>query len=348
VKARGNAERARISPRTENLMSTKVSKAAIGAFVLGAIALLVAGVLVFGAGKFFTTEHKYITYFDGSVKGLNVGSPVTFRGVKVGAVTDISIIANPAKRELKIPVIFTLEPEKFKGTKEAFQRDPRTIENAVAELGLRTQLQMQSFVTGQLVVALDFFPDKPAQFVGLNKEYPEIPSIPTPLEQLQKTLADLPLKEIVNNLNATLKQIDRLVSDIDAKKTTQTIEAAIRDVQTLVHHVNEKIDPVVDNLTETSVAARGAFSQAEKTLALKEGVPGEIAASLKETLAKSSASFDQLRAALLTYEKLAERNADIGYSVSKTLTELDSTSRSVRSLADYLERHPESLIKGKQ
>ncbi len=336
-------------------MSTKVSKAAIGAFVLGAIALLVAGVLVFGAGKFFTTEHKYITYFDGSVKGLNVGSPVTFRGVKVGSVTDISIIANPAKRELKIPVIFTLEPEKFKGTREAFQRDPRTIERAVAELGLRTQLQMQSFVTGQLVVALDFFPDKPANFVGLNKEYPEIPSIPTPLEQLQKTLADLPFREIVENLNETLEEIDQLVGSIDAKKTTQSIEATLRDTRTLVRHVNEKIDPLVDNLTETSIAARGTFdqaqktfNQAEKTLAMKEGVPGEIAASLKETLAKSSASFDQLRAALVTYEKLAERNADIGYSVSKTLNELDSTSRSVRSLADYLERHPESLIKGKQ
>ena len=80
-------------------MSTKVSKTAIGAFVLGAIVLLVAGVLVLGAGKFFTTEHTYITYFDGSVKGLNVGSPVTFRGVKIGAVNDISITADPAKRQ---------------------------------------------------------------------------------------------------------------------------------------------------------------------------------------------------------------------------------------------------------
>ncbi len=336
-------------------MSTKVSKTAIGAFVLGAIVLLVAGVLVLGSGKFLTKKNIYVTYFQGSVKGLNVGSPVTFRGVKVGAVTDISILANPATRTLEIPVIFDLEPEKVKGASPELRRDPRFIERAVKQFGLRTQLQTQSFVTGQLMVALDFFPDTPIKYVGLSDEYPEIPSIPTSLQQLQKTLENLPFKEIVESLNHTLGEIDRVVSDIDAKKTTRAIEAALRDVQTLVRHVNEKVDPLVDNLTETSVAARGTldqakttFAQAEKTLALKEGVPGEIAASLKETLAKSSASFDQLRAALVTYEKLAERNADIGYNVSKTLTELDSTARSVRSLADYLERHPESLIKGKQ
>jgi len=328
-------------------MSTKVNKTAIGAFVLGAIALFVVGVLVLGAGKFFTKEFVYITYFVGSVKGLNAGSPVMFRGVKVGSVTDISIIVDPAKKELLIPVIFTLDPEKFRGVKVQFQQDPRYVKYAV-DLGLRTQLQTQSFVTGQLMVALDFFPDKPANYVGLTKKYPEIPSIPTSLEQLQKTLENLPLEEIVDNLNSTLEEIDRVVSSIDAKKTTRTIEAAIRDVQTLVKHVNDKVDPLVENLSETSVAARGAFTQAEKTLALKEGVPGDIAVSLRETLAKSSASFDQLRAALLTYEKLAERNADLGYSVTKTLTELDSTSRAIRSLADYLEQHPESLIKGKQ
>jgi paraquat-inducible protein B len=147
-------------------MSTKVNKTAIGAFVLGAVALAVAAVLVLGAGKFFTTVHTYITYFEGSVKGLNIGSPVMFRGVKVGEVTSISIMFDKATNKLKIPVVFNLEPEKFKGTKEEFQRDPKTIEKAVKELGLRTQLQSMSFVTGQLMVALDFFPDKPAILPG--------------------------------------------------------------------------------------------------------------------------------------------------------------------------------------
>jgi paraquat-inducible protein B len=184
-------------------MSKKVSKTAIGAFVLGAVVLLVAGVLVLGAGKFFTREHVFVTYFEGSVKGLNVGSPVMFRGVKVGAVNDITIMADPATGQVTIPVIFSLQPARFKGTRAEFQREPKSIEKAV-EAGLRAQLETQSFVTGQLMVSLDFFPDKPARFVGLVKEYPEVPSIPTPLEELQKTVENLPIKEMVETLNHTL------------------------------------------------------------------------------------------------------------------------------------------------
>ena len=158
-------------------MSTKVSKTAIGAFVLSAIALLIAAVIVLGAGKLFTREHTYISYFDGSVKGLSVGSPVMFHGVKVGTVTDISITVIPGNQGLKIPVVFTLAPSKFKGIGVEFQRDPGAIEKAVKEFGLRTQLQSQSLVTGQLMISLDFFPEKQPQYAGLTKEYPEVPSV---------------------------------------------------------------------------------------------------------------------------------------------------------------------------
>src|SRR6266567_5718173 len=104
-------------------MSKKISKTAIGAFVLGAVFLMVAGVLILGSGKFFTREYVYITYFAGSVKGLSVGSPVVFRGVKIGTVTDIRIIVDPENIQLRIPVVFTLDPQKFRGTSVEFQRD---------------------------------------------------------------------------------------------------------------------------------------------------------------------------------------------------------------------------------
>lgn len=324
-------------------MSTKVNKTAIGAFVLGAIALLVAGVLVLGAGKFFTTEHTYITYFDGTVKGLNVGSPVMFHGVKVGSVTDISIVVDPATNSLKIPVIFKLEPAKFKGAKAEFQRDPKAIKKAVDEMGLRTRLQSMSFVTGQLLVSLDFFPDKPAQYVGLSKEYPEIPSIPTPLEQLQKTLEDLPFKEIVDNLNETIEGINKLVKSIEAKKTTQTLDVTIRDVQTLVQHVNAKIDPLVESLTKTSGAAEAALNETKETMAAARGDIKELVASTKSTLESAQVALKQSEQTLQAYSDDSRLVAEL----NKTLRELSATSRSFRNLSDYLERHPEALIRGK-
>ena len=335
-------------------MSTKVSKTAIGAFVLGGIVLAVAAVLVLGAGKFFVTEHKYVTFFEGSVKGLNVGSPVMFHGVKVGEVTDISIIADQQTHQLKIPVIFSLEPAKFKGTREEFQRDPQMVAKAVREFGLRTQLQTLSFVTGQLMVGLDFFPDKPAQFVGLTKEYPEIPNVPTPLEQLQKTLEDLPFREIVHNLNDTLASVEELVQSIDAQKTTQTIETTLKDVQTLVRNVNDKVEPMVASIMKTSAATETALkdtsASVKTTLAETEKTLADLRGDMKQVLANADKTLESARSALKQSEQTLQAYSDdsrLVTEMNKTMRELSATSRSFRNLSDYLERHPESLIRGK-
>jgi paraquat-inducible protein B len=324
-------------------MSVKVSKTAIGAFVLGAVALLVAGVLVLGSGKFFTREFTYITFFDGSVKGLNVGSPVMFRGVKVGSVTNISIRVDRPKHQLKIPVIFTVDPAKFKGSRAEFQRDPRTVELIVAEYGLRAQLQTLSFVTGQLVLALDFFPDKPANFVGLNKQYPEIPSIPAPLEDLRKTLEDLPYRRIVDNLNLALAGINRLVNSIDAQKTTKSLEAAIRDTRTLVQNLNTRVGPLADSIGRTARAADATLLETKEAMT-------DVRSEIRQVLSDTEKTLETARTALSQSEQTLQSFSDDSRSVTelnKTLREISATARSFRQLSDYLERHPESLIRGK-
>lgn len=325
-------------------MNGKSSKTAIGAFVLGATALLVATVLILGSGKFFTREFVYITYFAGSVKGLSVGSPVVFRGVKVGNVTDISIMANPQSIDLRIPVVFTVNPAKFKGTRLEFQRDAETIKKAV-DSGLRTQLQTQSFVTGQLMLALDYFPDKPAAYVGWDKDkkYVEIPSIPSDIEELQKFVGALPIKKIVENLNDTLTSLNSLVHSIDAKQTTETLLSAVREVQTLVRHVDAEIDPLVAGITKTSKTADATFEETRQTMVAVRGGVQELVASSKTTLEAAQAALKQTGETLQAYSP----DSPLLTELNKTLRQLSATSRSFRNLADYLERHPESLIRGK-
>jgi paraquat-inducible protein B len=334
-------------------MSTKVNKAAIGAFVIGAIVLLVAGVLILGAGKFFIKENTYITYFTGSVKGLNVGSPVMFRGVKVGEVTNISITADQRSttNRLKIPVLFTLEPAKFKGTKSEFQRDPKAIEQAVKLYGLRTQLQTLSFVTGQLMVALDFFPGQPAQYVRLNNEYPEVPSVPTPIEQLQKTLEALPYKEIINNLSSAMAGIDRLVNSIDMKKTSETVEGAVVDLQALINHLDSELDPLLKTINNTTGAAEASLKEANTTMAAARDTMVDARGNMKELVTSTKQTLDSATAALKQSEQtLQSYSADshIQAQMSRTLRDLSATTRSLRNLSDYLERHPESLLRGKK
>jgi paraquat-inducible protein B len=324
-------------------MSAKVSKTAIGAFVLGAVALLVAGVLVLGAGRFFTREYVFITYFDGSVKGLNVGSPVMFRGVKVGTVTNISITVDSPKHQLKIPVIFTVDPAKFKGTRPEFQRDPKSVDWVIAEYGLRAQLQMLSLVTGQLMVALDFFPDKLARYAGLNKEYPEIPSIPEPLEDLRKTLEELPYQKIVENLNVALEGVNRLVNSVDAKKTTQSIEAAMRDTQALVRNLNSQIGPLSESISRTARSADATLREAKETMV-------DVRSEMRQVLAEADTALQSASSALRQSEQTLQSFSDdsrLAGELDKTLRELSATARSFRQLSDYLERHPESLLRGK-
>ncbi len=325
-------------------MSKKINKTAIGAFVLGAIALVVAGVLILGSGKFFTREYVYITYFAGSVKGLSVGSPVMFRGVKVGTVTNIGIVFDPEKLQLRIPVVFTLDPQKFKATKVEFHWAAESIKIAV-DKGLRTQLQLQSIVTGQLMLSLDFFPDKPAVYVGWDKsnKYPEIPSIPTPLEELQRTLEALPLKKIVENLNDTLENLDKLVHSLNEKKTAETLVSTVRDVQTLVRNVNAKVDPLVASITRTSGAAEATLGETRATVVAVRGDLKELVTSSKSAIESAQAVLKQSEQTLQAYSP----DSPLITEFNKTLRELSSASRSFRYLSDYLERHPESLLRGK-
>ncbi len=147
-------------------MSKPASKTLIGIFVLGAIALAVIGIVVLGSGKFFKETVGVVCYFEGDIKGLNVGSPVVFRGVKVGSVTNILLRFDPQTLDFKIPVFIEIEPDRIETIGPRGKKGERM--KPLIDKGLRAQLEMQSFVTGQLQIALNLLPDKPAKFVGTD------------------------------------------------------------------------------------------------------------------------------------------------------------------------------------
>lgn len=326
-------------------MSKKANKSLIGAFVLGAIVLVVAGVVIFGSGRLFKKTHKYVMFFEGSVKGLNVGSPVTFRGVKIGQVTDIKVDFYGKSLSVLIPVYIEIDPASAVlasgGVPSGQYLRP------MIKKGLRAQLQLQSFVTGQLVVNLDFYPNKPARFVGAEKRYPEIPTIPTPLEELTSTIQGLKLDQTVRRIESAVEGIDRMVNSPQLKESIVSLNKVLISVDTLVRDTDSRLIPVTSSIKETSDAARGAFIQAQKTLAMREGPPAEVARGIRDTLESARLTLEETRKAVAGVRRAADRNANIGYDLSRTLEEISSLSRSLRSLTDYLDRHPEALIRGK-
>lgn len=304
-------------------MSRQASKSLIGAFVLGALVLVVAGIVIFGSGKLFTKTNKSVMFFEGSVKGLHVGAPVVFHGVEIGHVTDIILEVNKRDLTAFIPVYIEISQQKMVPIGGDHIYDKQFLQDLIKK-GLRAQVQLQSFVTGQLMVNLDFYPNTTIRLVGLEKRYPEIPTIPSGLEQLSKRLEELPLKEIADRLNETLAGINRLVQNL-----------------------NTEIGPLVSDIKGTADAARATFAQAEKTLRFDEGVPGQIGSSIKETLSAAQDTLKNGNEAAKNINVIALKNANFGYEIGRTLEQIAELSRSLRVLADYLERHPEALLRGK-
>lgn len=229
-------------------MSKKANKAVIGAFIVGAVFLFIVGLAVLGSGKLFKRTNKYVLFFDDSVQGLAVGAPVTFKGVKIGTVKDIRLVYDPQTRFAYIPVIIETEPDRIKGA--PLKRDRDNMQYLI-KTGLRAQLVMQSFLTGQLSVALDFFPDKPANFKGVMSEYPEVPTIPSPLGELQKNILDLPLKQIsedlqksMESLRLTLKESSETIV-FDAENALREVTEAARAVRLLAEQLEQHPEALI-------------------------------------------------------------------------------------------------------
>jgi paraquat-inducible protein B len=325
-------------------MSKKVNKTLIGAFVIGAIGLLVIAVLVFGSGKFLAPTKKFVMFFEGSVKGLNVGSPVMFHGVKIGEVTEIRLSFNPKDLNAIISVYIEIDPRRFIVPEEYQPEKEEIVESKkyayikpLIKKGFKAQLQTQSFVTGQLMINLDFYPDKPIKMVGLDKKYPEIPTVPTTMEELTKTIADLPLKEIVTKLELTIDGIQKLVNSPETKESMESINVTLKSTQELVQHINQKIDPLMESITKTSDNAQETLKETKDTISL-------LRDDAKETLEAARDALKQTEKSLGTFSD----DSRFAYEMNKTLKELSAAARSMRLLSDYLERHPEALLKGKK
>jgi paraquat-inducible protein B len=306
---------------------------------LGAIALAVIAVVVLGSGKFFKQTLEVVCYFEGDIKGLNIGSPVVFRGVKIGSVTNIIIRFDPQKLDFKIPVFIEIEPDRLETIGPRPTRKGERMKPLI-DKGLRAQLEMQSFVTGQLQVGLDFFPDKPAKFVGADPKYIEIPTVPTPLEELAKKIEKLPIEKIFEKLLAAVDGIEKVVNSPELKGSVRSLQLALEDVRKLVHNLDNQVGPLASNLNETVKETRGVVHNLGDRI-------GPLSDNIEKTIKSAEATLNAAQKAIEGIDGTVGEGSTVAYELTKTLEEVSSLARSIRHLTDYLERHPEALLRGK-
>jgi paraquat-inducible protein B len=332
-------------------MAKQANRMMIGGFVVIAVIIMAASLVVFGSGKFFKKTDEYIMHFDGSIKGLNVGAPVLFQGVQIGSVTSIVLRADNKQGTLERPVIIEIEPDRFQLREGQDHRDPEESIPDLIDRGLRAVLTMQSFITGQLMIELDFYPDTPVNLKNIDKDYLEIPTIPSTTERLAQTLQDLDLKGMANHLEDTLAGIDRLVNDPDLKASIGELKGVMTDARQLVQNLNSRIGPLADDLDAT-------LRDARKMVNNVDGQIGPIAGNVNKTVedfgtlardadARLGSVADNLDRALSSVRGVISDDAPLIVELEETLREISAAARSIRQLANSLEQHPEALIQGK-
>jgi len=334
-------------------MSKQANTKMIGGFVLGAVVLVAAGVLLFGSGKWLSPQKKCVLFFNDSVKGLSIGAPVDFKGVKVGTVTDIKIVLNKKDLSLGIPVFIELDPKSltFAGSEsemlkavEAKLKGKNKFLALLIDQGLRAQLETQSFVTGQLGVHLDFYPDTPVKLVGTEPGYLEIPTIESSMSELMKTVQNLPLQEIAAKVAKALDGIDKLVNSPDLQKTIASLNPTVESARELLKNLDSRVKPLATGAEGTLDEAKKMLANASKLAAELDVRIPQVVAGLESTLKSADVT---LRGADKAIDGLAGDNSPVRRELIKTLNEFASAARSIRLLADYIESNPQAFIMGK-
>jgi paraquat-inducible protein B len=322
-------------------MSAKTHPRLVGAFVLGAVGLVLLAIVYLSSGGLFQRRDRFVVFFPGSVKGLQKGSEVTFRGVRVGDVVEVSpFFTGLPDNPIQIEVVCELygdvveTPEGVENVYEGL--DQAEVVALYIEQGIRARMMSASFLTGQKYIELDFLPDEPARLAGLSRRYPEIPTTPTALEKmgdriedLMNKLAEVPLDEVLDNVQKAIQEARDLLESPELKGT---IEGANRAAAS--------IEPTLTEARKTLRSAREVIENLGKeTDGLGDEVKGAVG-DLRERLARTEKTFETLEATL--------RGADHArMDVSETLAQLERALEAFRNLTDYIQTHPEAILQGK-
>ncbi len=330
-------------------MKTKISPAIVGAFVIGSFALLIVALLSFGGINFFSKPQRFVVFFDESVNGLGLGSPVKLRGVPVGRVAALNIHYDE-QRDKKSMVVVVCEFSKDVMTDNRGAlvnvSDRAELEKMVSR-GLRAQLVPQGLATGLLFVELDFLDPKEYPSSNLaDPKYAVIPAVQSTILEFQtsaieilgslrkidfagvskgltglmadarKQLEGVDLKGMTDQWRRTGARVEELVASPDFKRTFDNLNAAADDLRKTIAKLDAQIDPAGKELTAT-------LSEARKTIE-----------SFNDTATVA--------------RNFINTHAGLGGEMVETLEHLNEAADAIKRLADFLERNPNALLTGKK
>jgi paraquat-inducible protein B len=328
------------------MMAIRANPKLIGAFVVGGVFLFVVMIIAFGSFKFFAARIPVVMYFEGDMSGLDIGAAVNFRGVRIGSVTKVLLEVNVKDMSARIPVYAELDPEEWKvvgGPRVSiFHRQEERLK-LLLERGLRARLASQSLVTGKLVVELSFQPDTPVRLVGVAPDFIEVPTLPSEFAELKKSVADVldmigsaKIPELVADLRQLIQDVNKQVKAGDPAAVMIDAQELMKSVQRDVDRVAASFVQIADTADPTLKSADRLFQDADRTVVAARPLIDDLRGTAKRLDELISASKETI-----------EPGSPLQREAINALKEIASVSRSVRVLADDLEKNPDSILFGK-
>jgi paraquat-inducible protein B len=313
-------------------MARRFNPRLVGVFVLAATALGVAAAVWLGSNRVFQRKVRFVVVFSQEIAGLEVDSPVKFRGVPVGRVASIHLsIGSPEAplREMFMPVVIELNQSRIREMGESTDLGNPAVVKTLVDHGLRARLALESFLSGRRYVDLDIVSDaQPPQPPPFPLPYPVIPVHLEPgLQALQSDAARvlgklqaLDLEGLIVDLRAAAKGVSRASGRIDeaGKGVPRTLESMDRA------------------LTAIRDAARS----------LEKEVPA-LAGDARVAMQRLAAALDDLDGTIREVKLSLSPGAPVPAQLEQTLREVGQAARSLRVLADSLERDPSQIVRGR-
>ncbi|HEY9065305.1 MAG TPA: MlaD family protein [Burkholderiaceae bacterium] len=316
----------------------------IGTFVIAALAMVVIGILWLSGSNLFRQQQVAMIYYRGNASGLYVGAPVTFRGVQVGQVDSIGILVDRDSLKALIPVRVRLsaDPVRYTGSADA----PVDIQTLV-QRGLRARLAAQSFVTGQKVIELDFVPNTPSTLVGDGKEA-EIPALADRFGALVDQVAELPLRDTVQEIRDTVKEL---------RGTLVSVQATLDGAKDVLAATSGELAKTGSDARATLKGANEAIRQVQLSTAATLASITRLADTSNDTLRNAQPELqrslvgarDAAESARLAMDRVAEMTApgaSMRGDLDAAIRDLSQAARGLRDWSELLEEKPNAIIFG--
>lgn len=347
-------------------MSKRTNPALIGIFVVAAIAILVATIIYFGSGKYGGTWYRFSIYFEGNAAGLQVGAPVVLKGVSIGQVSSIQVGFYPEDDDFIVPVVIDIDGDKMLWSEQFIEQSQQKPLQPLIDLGLRARLDLQSIVTGQLRVDLGFYPETEVVYRGRDEKHPEIPSIPSAMEELTKTLRDFPIEKLAASSLRIAEGLDGLINSPKVAVILDELYAATVDVRSMVGSLEKQAEPTGKKITAVLDDVRVLVQDGRVFLGLMkrdlDNISGDtrtlisnLDTGLKPAIIDIRQAAESAESAFSEADKVFKSaNESIGsesplrHELLTLMRNLSDAARSLKTMSDYLERHPDALIRGKR